>query len=160
MNIAAGHSVRLGFEHIEMIESKDFRTFIRVYSLFKSERLSTTIKVTLHKTLIRSVITYASPAWDFAANTHLIKLLRLQNKVLRTTGNLPRRTAVRYWHTAFKIPYVYDYITKLSRHQAEVIQNHDNENVRNNGEGATESIRALNLAAVKHTTVQVTRLTL
>jgi hypothetical protein len=37
----------------------------------------------------------------------------------------------------FKIPYVYDYtsITKLYRLQAEVIQNHDNENFRNIGQG-------------------------
>jgi hypothetical protein len=31
---------------------------------------------------------------------------------------------------AFEIPFVYDYITKLCRQQAEVIQNHVNENVR------------------------------
>jgi hypothetical protein len=30
---------------------------------------------------------------------------------------------------------VYDFITKLCRQQAEVIQNHDNENVRNIGQG-------------------------
>jgi hypothetical protein len=36
---------------------------------------------------------------------------------------------------AFNIPYVYDYITKLCRQQAEVILNHDNENVRNIGQG-------------------------
>jgi hypothetical protein len=35
---------------------------------------------------------------------------------------------------AFKLPYVYDYITKLCRQQAEVILNHDNENVRNIGQ--------------------------
>jgi hypothetical protein len=33
-------------------------------------------------------------------------------------------------HKAFNIPYIYDYITKLWRHQAEVIQNHENINVR------------------------------
>jgi hypothetical protein len=33
-------------------------------------------------------------------------------------------------HKAFHIPYVYDYITKLCRQQAEAIQNHENENVR------------------------------
>jgi hypothetical protein len=38
-------------------------------------------------------------------------------------------------HKAFSIPYVYDYITKLSRQQAEVIENHENENVRNIGQG-------------------------
>jgi hypothetical protein len=36
---------------------------------------------------------------------------------------------------AFKLPYVYDYITKLCRQQSEVIQNHENANVRNIGQG-------------------------
>jgi hypothetical protein len=67
--------------------------------------------------------------------THLMKLLCLQNKVLRTIGNFPRRTPVRDLHITFKIPYVYDYITKLCRQQAEVIQNRDTENVRNSGQG-------------------------
>jgi hypothetical protein len=56
-----------------MIEAKAFRTFIRVFSLFRSERLSATIKLTLHKALIRSVMNYACPAWEFAADTHLLK---------------------------------------------------------------------------------------
>jgi hypothetical protein len=37
--------------HIEMIKAKAFRTFIRIYSLFKSEQLSANIKLTLHKAL-------------------------------------------------------------------------------------------------------------
>jgi hypothetical protein len=78
--------------HVEMIKAKALRKFIRLYSLFKSERLDANIKLTLHKALIRCVMTYASPAWEFAADTHLIKLQRLQNKVLRTIGNFPRRT--------------------------------------------------------------------
>jgi hypothetical protein len=67
---------------------------------------------------------YASTAWEFAADSHLLKLQRLQNKVLRTIGNFPRRTPVRELHNAFNIPYIYGYITKLCRQQAEVIQNH------------------------------------
>jgi hypothetical protein len=78
---------------------------------------------------------YASPAWEFAADTDLMKLRRLQNKVLRTTGHFPRRTPVRDSHMAFQIPYVNDYITKLYRQQAEVIQNHENANVRNIRQG-------------------------
>jgi hypothetical protein len=73
--------------HIEMIEAKAFRIFIRVYSLLKIERLSANIKLTLHKALISSVMTYVCPAWDFAADTHLMKLQRLQNRVLRTIDN-------------------------------------------------------------------------
>jgi hypothetical protein len=29
-------------------------------------------------------MTYACPGWEFAADNHLLKLQRLQNKVLRT----------------------------------------------------------------------------
>jgi hypothetical protein len=42
--------------HIQIIEAKAFRTFSRVYSLFKSERLSANTKLTLHKALIRRLI--------------------------------------------------------------------------------------------------------
>jgi hypothetical protein len=53
--------------HIETIEAKGFRTFIRLYPLFKSEQLSVNIKLTLHKALIKSAMTYTCPAWEFAA---------------------------------------------------------------------------------------------
>jgi hypothetical protein len=67
-----------------------------------------------------------------------LKLQRLQNMVLRTSGNFPRHTSVRELHVASKIPYVYDFITKLCRQQAEVIQNHVNTNVRNIGQGEAQ----------------------
>jgi hypothetical protein len=54
--------------NIEIIESEAFRTFIRVYSLLESERLSAQVKLNPHKALIRSVITYVSPALEFAAD--------------------------------------------------------------------------------------------
>jgi hypothetical protein len=38
-------------------------------------------------------------------------------------------------HAVFRVPYVYDYITKSCRRQAEIIHNHQNENVRNIGQG-------------------------
>jgi hypothetical protein len=79
-------------------------------------------------------MTYASPAWEFAAKTHLLKLQRLQNKVLRTIGNFPRHTPVRELHKAFNIQYIYDYITKLCRQQTRVIQNYKNANVRHIGQ--------------------------
>jgi hypothetical protein len=59
--------------HVQMMEAKAFRTFIRLCSLFKSERLSLNIKFTLHKALIRSVMNYACPVWEFAAKCHLLK---------------------------------------------------------------------------------------
>jgi hypothetical protein len=115
--------------HKKMIETKAFRTFIRTNSLFKSEHLSGNIKLTLYKALNRSIMTYASPARN---------LQHLQNKVHRTIGNFPRHTPVQELHKAFNIPYIYNYITKLCRQQAKVIQNHENSNVCNKGQGEAQ----------------------
>jgi hypothetical protein len=62
---------------------------------FKSERLSANIKLTFHKALMRSVMTYAFLAWELAADTYLLKLQLLQNKVLRSIGYCLRRKPVR-----------------------------------------------------------------
>jgi hypothetical protein len=57
--------------HAEIIEGKAFRTFTIVYSLFESERLSPDIKITLHKAIIRSVMTSARSALEFATGIYL-----------------------------------------------------------------------------------------
>jgi hypothetical protein len=75
--------------HIETIEAKAFRTFIRLYSVFKTQRLSVNIKLTFHKALIRSVMTYVCPAWEFQTETYLLKLQCLQNNVIRIHWQAP-----------------------------------------------------------------------
>jgi hypothetical protein len=59
-----------------MIEANAFRTFIGIYSLFRSECLSTSIKLTFHKSLIRSVMTCTCPAWELAAGIYLLIALK------------------------------------------------------------------------------------
>jgi hypothetical protein len=54
-------------------------------------------------------MTYVCPTWEYAADTHLMKLQRLQNRVLHDIGNLDMRTPVRELHLTFKISYAYDY---------------------------------------------------
>jgi hypothetical protein len=61
--------------HIEMTEVKTFRTFISIYSLFKSKQLSTNIKLPLYRVLIRSAIAYACSSWEFAADTLFLKFI-------------------------------------------------------------------------------------
>jgi hypothetical protein len=77
---------------------------------------------------------YACPAWELAADTYLLKLQRLQNKVHCTIGNFLRFTPVCDLHKAFNLLYTYNYITKLCRQQAEVIQNYENEHVLSIGQ--------------------------
>jgi hypothetical protein len=77
----------------------------------------------------------ACPAWELLVDTYLLKFQRLQNNVVSTTENFPRCTPVRDLHTAFYLPYVYDYILKLCRQQVEDTQNHENEHVSCIGQG-------------------------
>ena len=88
------------------------------------------MKLTFHKALIRSVLAYACPAWEFAADTKILRKVSLQNNVLRIIGSFQRCTPTRQLHVAFEILNVYDLITKLSRQQAEVVRSLDNEIVR------------------------------
>jgi hypothetical protein len=63
----------------------------------------------------------------------------------------PRRTTICELLVVSKIPYVYDFITKVCRQEAVVIQNHDNEHVAkfDKVNHNTGHIRGSNLAAVK-----------
>jgi hypothetical protein len=49
-------------QYIEMNEANIFRSFMKIYSIFKSERLTANNKLTLQKTLIKSVMIYACSA--------------------------------------------------------------------------------------------------
>jgi hypothetical protein len=80
-------------------------------------------------------MTCACPAWELAADTCHLKVQRKKNKILRTTGNFSKCKPVRDLHTGFNLPYVYDYVTKLCRQQAEGTQNHKNEYAHGTGQG-------------------------
>ena len=69
---------------------------------------------------------------------YLLRLRCLQNKIHRTIGNIPRRIQICDLHVPFKIPHVHDFIIELRTQQAEVIQNHENETLRNIGQGEAE----------------------
>jgi hypothetical protein len=58
-------------------------------------------------------MTYACPAWEFAADAHLMKFQCLKNKVLRTIGKSPKCTPISELHMAFQVSYIIDYIMKL-----------------------------------------------
>jgi hypothetical protein len=82
-------------------------------------------------------MTYACSAWESATDAHRLNRQRLQYKVLRIIGKFPRRILVRELHMSFQVPYIYDYITKFSGKQTEVIQNHENAIVGDIGTGET-----------------------
>jgi hypothetical protein len=69
-------------------------------------------------------MTYACPTWEYMADGHLLKLQCVQNRILHAIGNFEEYTLVFEMLVAFKIPYVYDYVTKLFRMQVEVMLNY------------------------------------
>jgi hypothetical protein len=115
---------------IERTVTKALRMYVRPYSLFKSGLLSTNITLTLHKALIRSVMTYACSTWEHAADALLVNLQHLQNRAFCAFGNFDTCTPVLQLYVAFKIPYIYYYIrvNKLYRKQPELSLNHVNPN--------------------------------
>jgi hypothetical protein len=92
------------------------------------------IKLSLYKALIRSVMTYACPTWEYEADAHLLKLKGLQKRKLGSLENLDRCTIVHELDAAPKIFYLYYYLTKLCRTRAELILNHANANVHGIGQ--------------------------
>jgi hypothetical protein len=126
-------------------------TSINIYHLLKRERLSVGTKLTVYRVLIMSILIHVCPAWKFAADSHLLKLQRLQ--VLRTIGNLLRRTPTRDLHVAFGIQCLYDFVTKLCRQQATVMLNNGNGNMRSIGQGEARrtKYKRHKLGGIRHT---------
>jgi hypothetical protein len=139
--------------------SQDLQSIYYKFSLFKSKRLSTNIKRTLHKALIRSVITYAYPAWEFAADIYVLKLQRLQNKfsALLAIFQGTRRSANYIKPSIFRtfVIILQNYAGnkqkwyKIMEMLMSVIWGKANPEM--------ENLRGLNLVEVKRTTVQVFR---
>jgi hypothetical protein len=106
--------------NLELTEAKAFRTFIRIYSLFKSERLSSSIYLTHHKTVIRSVITYAWPGWELGTST---KQSSPHHCKFSKTHTCPR------FASGFQTSAYAQLYKKLRRRQAKVIQNRENRHI-------------------------------
>ncbi|GBN66006.1 RNA-directed DNA polymerase from mobile element jockey [Araneus ventricosus] len=76
--------------HIDKIRNKFKTAKQKLYPLLgKHSKLSLDNKLLTYKSLLRPIITYASPVWGAAAKTHLKKLESLQNAIARQITNSP-----------------------------------------------------------------------
>jgi hypothetical protein len=81
--------------------NREFRSVVSFYynlPPIKDGRSSASIKLTIPKALIGSIMTYTFPACELAADTSLLKLQPLQNKVLRIIANVPRCIRLSTFH--------------------------------------------------------------
>jgi hypothetical protein len=85
------------------------------YSLMKkNSALPLKSKITLYRSYIRPILTYACPVFANAAKTHLQKMQIAQNKNLRMVLSAPYRTRIHLLHKRTKIPMITEFITKLT----------------------------------------------
>jgi len=98
----------------------------RVTSVNIYQQKRVTFKLTLHKLLIRPILTYATPVWSNASNTNYRHLQTLQSKCLRVIGNYPKRNPIHFLHSSLNIEPIYEFIYRLSEkffHQCSIYHN-------------------------------------
>jgi hypothetical protein len=71
-------------------------------------------KITLYRSYIRPILTYACPVFANAAKTHIKKLQIAQNKSLRMVLSARFRTRIHILHKKTNIPPIKDFISKLT----------------------------------------------
>jgi hypothetical protein len=103
-------------------------------------------------------MTYASPAWEFAVDIHLMKLQRLRNKVLRTIATFQgaHRFTICTWRSKARTHMINKKIMQATSrsHTYNIMMRIFA--LLDKAKPDIQSIRGLNFAAVRHTTVQVT----
>jgi hypothetical protein len=91
---------------------------LRLRQLFpilnRSSAIDINLALTIYKSLLRSIMTYACPVWGFAAPSHIKKLQTFQNKVLRIITKLPRVTPTVTLHEQTGIPPISTHIKSLT----------------------------------------------
>jgi len=101
-------------KHFHSVTHKATGTFLKIFPLLAHDStLSPHNKLTLHKLLIRAVLTYAPPVWSNTSSTNYRQLQTLQSKCLRVIGNFPRRTPNTHLHTTLNLEPIHEFIDRL-----------------------------------------------
>ena len=128
---------------------------------FVFKGLNTNIKWTLQKALIQSVMTYACPACEFAADTHLSKVQRPAKHRTMAIFQSVHRPAKYMWLSKFLT-----YKTSLQNYAGSGRKSYENTTIKMLSQHCTTqspntgNIRSLNLRAVKKTWVRMSKLPL
>lgn len=128
-------------QHIDQQVQKA-RTIVR--SLFcllkKNNSVSSYNKVAIYRSIVRPVMTYACQIFNNCAKCHLEKIQVQQNKVLRMALNAEWYTRTVDLHAEARIPFIRDFIDKLTLNFYERAKHHDNNLIKNLGKYTKDSI--------------------
>lgn len=102
-------------KHINYVVERANVAVKTLYPLInRKSKLHLKNKLLIYKLAIRPIFTYACPAFINIAKSHIEKLQRCQNKVLRMILNVNRFTRIQRIHKEAQVPLVREYIEKLT----------------------------------------------
>lgn len=118
-------------EYITNTVDKTTKCFRALYPMLThNSSLSLSNKTLIYTAVVRPIMTYGSPVWSSAAQTHLKKLSTLQNKVLKTIFNLHRRTPTDFMQQITGICLISEFIENLDSKFKENCRNSDFDLIR------------------------------
>ena len=101
-------------QHIQTVAKKATNRLLAIYPLLRSQVFSIETRLHIYYMLIRSLLTYAAPAWKHAAPSHLILLQRVQNRAARIITGHSRDTRITQLHEDLSLQYLSDFIEHIS----------------------------------------------
>jgi hypothetical protein len=102
-------------ENIDNNVKKARKASAVLYPLLKKfSSVRTKEKIQLYRSYIRPILTYACPVYANAAKTHIRKLQVAQNKNLRMALSAKFRTRIHVLHEKSNIPFMNEFISKLT----------------------------------------------
>ena len=102
-------------ENITTSIKKTNQRIALIYCLLKKHSpLNLHSKLTLYRSYLRPILTYACPVFANCAKTHISKLQITQNKCLRMILSAPYVTRIALLHEQTNLPYIDEFIEKLT----------------------------------------------
>lgn len=97
-------------------------------------------KISIYRSIIRPVMTYACPIFNNCPKTHFNRLQIQQNKCLRMALNSPFYTRTVDLHTESKIPTIREFVDKLTKKFYEKADAHHNSLINNLGKYSLDDV--------------------
>ena len=102
-------------QHIQQKIEKGEKMIRTLYPLIsRNSKLNLPLKLLLFKAIFRPAICYASPVWSMCAATHILKLQRFQNKVLKMMLGVPIQTPTLEVHELTGVELLRDFLARMS----------------------------------------------
>lgn len=108
------------------------RRFGQLYWLLgRNSTLSTDKKLLIYKTIIAPIWMYGIELWGTTSKTNILKIQRIQSKILRTIVDAPWYITNEDLHKELEVDFVTDVIRQKSVIHASRLLQHDNKEIKN-----------------------------